>query len=142
MEIHSATENDMTYIFSLLKATDLTTVGIENDPSCFYVCTEETKPVGCFGIVHSSNGAMLRSFAVEPGKQSRGIGRFMAMWSLEHARKNKILPLYLLTETAHMFFRKFGFVEVTRKDIPDVIMDATALGEYCPCTSICMRIDR
>ena len=141
LEIRRATEADKEYIFSLLKRTGLTTSGIE-ETSYFHICTEGEKTVGCFGIVCSNDGAMLRSFAVEPEMQGMGIGHFMAIRTLKYAIDAGILPLYLLTNTADKFFAKFGFTEIERKDIPDIIMDSTTLGEYCPFTSICMKAEK
>lgn len=141
MEIREAIEADKAYIFSLLERTGLTTTGIE-DVTSFRICQKDGKTAGCFGIVHSGDGAMLRSFAVEPEMQGTGIGSFMAVQSMKYAIENEIMPMYLLTNTADKFFAKFGFVEITREDIPKILMDSTALGEYCPCSSVCMKAEK
>jgi len=89
--------------FHCLKGQGLTTTGIE-DVTSFRICQKDGKTAGCFGIVHSGDGAMLRSFAVEPEMQGTGIGSFMAVQSMKYAIENEIMPMYLLTNTADKFF--------------------------------------
>ncbi|MCS7033945.1 MAG: N-acetyltransferase [Phycisphaerae bacterium] len=84
----------------------------------FAVCEIDGRVVGCVGLaIIWADLAEVRSLAVAPGMQGRGIGRKLVEWCIDEARRLQIRKLMALTyEKA--FFEKLGFVEVEKDTLP------------------------
>lgn len=81
--------------------------------------------------VHGSVG-LLRSFVTDP--QQRGLGMAsILLESLElHAHGIGVNGLYLLTETAGMFFRAKGYANCRREEAPPAIRMTEQFRSLCP----------
>ena len=58
--------------------------------------------------IHGAD-AVLRSVAVAADRRGEGLGDAVVRAALVHARSAGVATVYLLTETAPEFFRRFGF---------------------------------
>jgi amino-acid N-acetyltransferase len=57
---------------------------------------------------------------------------------IDHAKTRSIKQVYLLTETAHKYFLKFGFKDITRENVPAEIKQSTEFVSVCPVSAACM----
>ncbi len=88
--------------------------------------------IGCVGLEVYDRYALLRSLAVHPDFQGRGIGKQLVSRIIERARVKGIGQLYLLTDTAEDFFRKIGFDYVDREDVPASVRQSIEFTTLCP----------
>ena len=96
--------------------------------------------VGCIGLeIYGENG-VLRSLAVHPDYQKRGIGRTLISNGLKFARMNGLKTLYLLTDTARDYLISLGFQEISRDAVPQIILDSPEFSSICPSTATCLSI--
>jgi amino-acid N-acetyltransferase len=80
---------------------------------------------------------LLRSAAVHPAQQRRGIGEELTRTALE-AVDGVGAPVGLLTETAAGYFPRFGFVAVPRDDLPPALVASPELQGACPGSATAM----
>ncbi len=77
--------------------------------SQFYLALEGTTPVGCCALeVYSKRLAEIRSLAVHPEYQGKGIASALVAACLKEARKKKVYEVLSIT-SAIAFFEKQGF---------------------------------
>jgi N-acetylglutamate synthase-like GNAT family acetyltransferase len=48
---------------------------------------------------------------------------------------------FLLTNTAEKFVARWGFQKIQRTEIPADLMQSSALNNFCPASSICMKLE-
>jgi len=105
----------------------------------FTVACENGRIVGC-GALHfyTPYSGEIRSLAVEPGLKTHGIGR-MLMESLEaEAREHDLVSIFAFTYVDG-FFRKLGFTEVDRGELPlKAWKDCLRCPKFQACDEIAM----
>lgn len=111
-----------------LPAHDLT---LTNNLLLAYYNTHESL-VGSGGLEFYNNLALLRSLAVSPELRGQQLGKQIVADLLNAARENKILEVYLLTQTASFFFQKLGFKPVSREQVPEAIQKSSEFATVCP----------
>jgi amino-acid N-acetyltransferase len=73
-----------------------------------------------------------------PKNQRKGIGELIYQ-SIEHkAGELGITALYLLTESAEVYFTKLGFLVKERSDVPVAIENTKQFKVLCPSTATVM----
>jgi N-acetylglutamate synthase-like GNAT family acetyltransferase len=74
-----------------------------------FVAVKQDRIIGFAALeVYSPKFAELRSLAVEPGEQGRGVGRQLVAACLELAERRRIFEVMAITSTDE-FFRRCGF---------------------------------
>lgn len=94
--------------------------------------------IGSGGLELYGNAALLRSVAVDESLRGKSLGRKIVEDLVEKARILKIENIYLLTETAHDFFLKKGFTDVTRDQVPEAVRNSSEFSQVCPSSADCM----
>ena len=113
--IAKASRADLPEILDLLDAVELPHEGVAEHLDGFLVAREDNRLVACAGLERYPRLGLLRSVAVAPDYQDRGLGSKLTAALLEDAAKSDIDEVVLLTTTARDFFaRRFGFAEVPR----------------------------
>ncbi|WP_444997683.1 arsenic resistance N-acetyltransferase ArsN2 [Aliikangiella sp. IMCC44359] len=127
------------YIFQLLSECNLPTNDL-NDSNLenFLACGNPHTPSGVIGIEVLGENALLRSLAVK--KESRRKGYAQALVSeLEKLAKHKdVKRLYLLTQTAELFFKHLGYQVVERALVPKSIQSTQEYSSICPANATVM----
>ncbi|HEY8512904.1 MAG TPA: arsenic resistance N-acetyltransferase ArsN2 [Cyclobacteriaceae bacterium] len=82
--------------------------------------------------------ALLRSLAVKDALRGRSLGSRITDELIDLARENNVERIYLLTETARLFFKRKGFVEVDRKEVPAEVQASSEFSGVCSESAICM----
>ncbi|HEU4562197.1 MAG TPA: arsenic resistance N-acetyltransferase ArsN2 [Longimicrobium sp.] len=135
-DIRSASAADRDEVEALLRRTDLPPDGLDEqfgDP--YSVAVADGRIVGAAGVeVHGSAG-LLRSVAVDPAWQGRGVGAALTRERLEWARERGLGSVYLLTNTAAGYFPRLGFAPVARDQVPEGVRNSLQFASVCPSTA-------
>jgi len=94
--------------------------------------------IGSGGLEMYGHAALLRSVAVDENLRGKSMGRKIVEDLVERARNLKVKNIYLLTETAHDFFLKEGFTDVTRDEVPEAVRNSSEFTLVCPSSADCM----
>jgi amino-acid N-acetyltransferase len=95
--------------------------------------------VGAVGLEGTgSAGSLLRSLAVAPSYQRRGLGQALVAYVERHARAEGIERLVLLTETAQPLFQRLGYEVVERHAVPEHLRQSAEFRSLCPASAVCM----
>ena len=122
----------------LLKNLDLVYEEVDSHFDNFIVAVKDEQVIGCAGLEVYNRIALLRSVAVDPKYQRLRIGHQLIQNILEKAENEGLKDLYLLTDTAVDFFKKFDFVVISRELVDEKIKQSYEYSEACPDTAYVM----
>ena len=105
----------------------------------FWGCREGTALIGVIGLETYGAVALLRSLAVAPDRQGRGLGAALLAHAERAARQRGITALYLLTTTAEAFFARRGYVRIPREAAPPALHRTAEFAALCPASAACLR---
>lgn len=104
----------------------------------FFGCGRETEPKGVVGVELHGKVGLLRSLAVDEATRGRGCAKRLVREVEQHAARNGVQSLYLLTTTAERFFQSQGYVKVARSSVPESIRATREFCSLCPSSSTIM----
>jgi amino-acid N-acetyltransferase len=137
--IESPTERDLPEIRALLEQLNLPLAGVDEHLPTILVAREDEHIVGTAGLELYADGALLRSVAVEPGRQGQQLGHQLTEAALHLATTNGANTVFLLTTTAERFFPQFGFEQIDREQVPPSVRASVEFQSACPASAIVMR---
>jgi amino-acid N-acetyltransferase len=135
-----ASAEDLAGILDLLRQNRLPVDGLTDHLTTTVVACEDRRIVGSAALEMYGEHALLRSVAVSPAFQRRGLGRALTEAALTMARGRRVRAVYLLTTTAEQFFPEFGFTIIPRDVVPDTIHASVEFASACPSTATAMRL--
>lgn len=133
--LDSAGEGDWEQLVALLASSGLPTAGLEEHLPTTLVVREGDRILGSVAIEMYGSDALLRSLAVSAECRGRGLGRRLAVSALDLAGSRGAARVYLLTETAAFFFRRIGFRDVARVDVPERVRHSLEFASLCSSTA-------
>jgi amino-acid N-acetyltransferase len=136
--IGHASAEDSAVILDLLQQNRLPVDGLIDHLATTVVAREDGRIVGSAALEMHGEHALLRSVAVRPAFQSRGLGHALTESALAMARDRHVKAVYLLTTTAEQFFPQFGFTRIPREVVPDTIQTSVEFTSACPLTATAM----
>jgi amino-acid N-acetyltransferase len=137
--IRSGQSADRAAVTALLKAAGLPTDDLTSALHLqLWVLETEDTPIGVIGIERFKASALLRSLAIAPNYQRRGLGRRLVEQLERDVRIVGVEQLFLLTETAESFFRQLGYVVIDRRYVPDDVKQSAEFRSLCPASAVCM----
>ena len=139
MTVERADEETIDRVEALLEENDLTYRDVRTKPECFVLAHAGTEFVGVGGVEPAGSNGLLRSVAIEESRRGRGYGTALCDALEARAREDGVETLYLLTTTASAFFRRSGYEEVVREDVPPSIRRTTEFTDLCPDSATCLR---
>lgn len=132
---------DLHEVLALLENASLPAAGVQAAFDGFIVAECLGRIVGAAGLeLHGRNG-VLRSVVVDPGLRGQGIARGLTTRILEAAEAAQLSCLYLLTETAELYFEARGFLRIDRSEVPPPVRDSVEFKEACPASATAMVKD-
>jgi amino-acid N-acetyltransferase len=140
MVIESAHPRDLPDVQMLLERHNLPLDDVSRHVHTMLVARESGHVVGSAALELYAGGALLRSVAVEPPLQGRGVGQRLTEAALEMARRHGVETVFLLTITAERFFLRFGFESITRADVPASVQESVEFRSACPESAAVMRM--
>ena len=117
-----------------LPVADLTASSLAD----FWGCRAGEELAGAIGLERYGAVALLRSLAVAPDWQGRGLGAALLAHAERAARQRGIAALYLLTATAAAFFARRGYVRIPREAAPPVLQQTAEFAALCPASAVCL----
>ena len=142
LRFRSAVSLERETIRKLLERVHLPAESLQTGKTTFYVAEKEGAIVGIAGLEFYGEDALLRSVAVPPELQNRGIGDRITDFMISTARDQNIRRMVLLTETARRFFEKKGFRVVDRSSIDNrALKQSSEFTFACPGSAVCMILD-
>jgi len=139
MTIDRAQTSDLPEILNLLERHHLPPDGVREHVASMVVARDHGTIVGVAAAELYADGALLRSVAVDPLAQGKGIGHQLTEAVLRLARERDIDTVFLLTTTAEKFFPRFGFEQISRSDVPATVQASVEFQSACPASAIVMR---
>ncbi len=145
LQIENAKDTDHAAVVVLLQETDLPPDGIELHMEDFLIVRHPEAVagpeflVGSVGLEIYGEAALLRSLAVHHDFQGTGLGTRLVNNIVEVAKGKGITRLFLLTDTAEDFFKKRGFVVVTRDKVPEDMKQSIEFTTLCTSSPSMMR---
>jgi amino-acid N-acetyltransferase len=136
--VRPAGRGDLAGIESLLTASQLPVLGIEEHLPYFLVAEDGGRILGVIGLEPYGKHGLLRSAAVHPDWRGRGLGNTLVSRLIVEAEARGIRTLFLLTTTAEQFFPRFGFQLTTREAVPAQVQTSVEFQGACPATAIVM----
>ncbi|MGO9063302.1 MAG: arsenic resistance N-acetyltransferase ArsN2 [Myxococcaceae bacterium] len=138
VSLRRAQAEDLPAVEALLRVRELPLDGLTEHLGAFWVADADGTVVGTGGLeVHARLG-LLRSLAVDADSEGAGLGSRLVWQLLEEAVDQGLREVYLLTAFASDYFSRFGFVRLSRREVPPDIQ-ASALYKACPGTAVAMR---
>lgn len=138
IEFKTATNSELEEILRILKINNLPTLDIVSSSVILYTGKLNGVIVGVIGIEKYQSIALLRSLGVDDGFKKLKIGSSLVVNLFNHSNMDEITDIYLLTETAEGFFRKFDFQQIERSRVPEIIMNTSEFREICPTSATVM----
>lgn len=116
-------------IARLLDSVGLPLVGIEEMQVLAHF-GEEGELIGILGVEDYGGDCLLRSLAVSPVHQRRGIGTALVthLLAISGGTNRRI---YLYTENAQRFMKRFGFEVIAHAQVPDTIRSSPLIAGHC-----------
>ncbi|MBI2903085.1 MAG: N-acetyltransferase [Candidatus Methylomirabilis oxyfera] len=108
----------------------------------FHVCEQDGEIVGvCSLVVYRADLAEIRSLAVLPAYEGRGIGRAVAEACIAEARTLLIKRVFALTHKTTPFER-LGFRVVEKNDLPEKVWrDCFTCSKLYDCDEVAVLLD-
>lgn len=134
-------DRDQASVLALLAEARLPREGVdERFPTGYVVALDGERLVGVAGVERYERCGLLRSVAVVPELRSTGVGARLVQEALARAAPHGLDEVYLLTTTAPAFFRKLGFHEVDRANVPAPVRASAEFASLCPASAVCMVV--
>ena len=137
--IRAAVAADWPGISAQLTASALPLGGAREHLDGFLVAEAGGALVGVIGLERYADGVLLRSACVNDAWRGRCVGEALVRAILARAESAGDPAVFLLTETAEGWFPRFGFVRVTREDVPVSVKASVEFTTACPASAVVMR---
>jgi L-amino acid N-acyltransferase YncA len=137
----TASSRDWKQIAPFLSASGLPTEGAEAHLGGFLLAFRRDALVGTAALERYGKTALLRSVAVHPAERGTGLGQELVRRVLDQAYAEGIAQVVLLTNTAEVFFPRFGFARVERSQVPPEVLASAEFQGACPASAVIMRLD-
>jgi amino-acid N-acetyltransferase len=137
--IEPARPEDAQDVLRLLEQNHLPLDGLLEHLATTVVARHNGQIIGSAALEVYAEGALLRSVAVAPEAQGRGLGHALTGAAIRMAEAAGAPAIYLLTTTAEQFFPKFGFERIARHDVPATVLASIEFVSACPASAAVMR---
>ena len=124
----------------LVTACGLPREGLD-DAELWCVKEQGGRIIGVAGLETWGRQGLLRSVAVDEGRRKGGVGTSLVRRVIGEARKKRLREVYLITETAPLFFERLGFGAIDRSRVTGDVLNSVEFKEACSETAPVMRND-
>ncbi len=136
--IRPATPQDLTPVLEHLRVAKLVLAGVEEHLEHFWIATNNETIIATAGLEVYGQQALLRSVAVNAAYQHQGIGKKIIATILEYAKNLEIEQVFLLTETAELYFQNLGFRQTTRDTVTESMLSSVEFLGACSDSAVLM----
>lgn len=117
VKLRQATPADFPTLTGLLVRCGLYTSSVTPQGSTYWIAELDGVPGGCIGLEHGEGASLIRSTAVVPEARGQGLGRALVESALTYATLRGDRTVYLFSQEAGDYWRRFGFVPVGKGEI-------------------------
>ncbi|EYB69589.1 N-acetyltransferase GCN5 [Deinococcus phoenicis] len=117
VKLRQAAPADFPLILDLLARCGLHTGSVTPQGSTYWLAELDGVPGGCIGLEHGEGASLIRSAAVVPEARGQGLGRALVFSALTQATLRGDRTVYLFSQEAGNYWRRFGFVPVSAGEI-------------------------
>jgi N-acetylglutamate synthase-like GNAT family acetyltransferase len=110
-------------------------------PDSYVVARDRDGVIGVAGLERHGDVGLLRSVAVAPHAEGRGLGRALVEERLAAASRQRLRRAFLLTTNAAEYFRRLGFRDVSRSEAPAMLQLSSQFAGGCCASAACMCVD-
>jgi amino-acid N-acetyltransferase len=126
-------------IVALLQSENLPVDDLTDDFDNFFIAVNGETVVGAIGLEQYDDCGLLRSLIVHKDYRNEKIaGKLVARLEAEAATAG-IRSMYLLTETAPLYFTKKGYEKISREEVPQSLQQSSEFSHVCPQSAIVMK---
>lgn len=100
---------------------------------------DDDRLIGTGALELFGHYALLRSLAVNDTLRGRSLGSRITDELIAVAKKRQVTHIYLLTETARLFFKRKGFTDIDRKRVPEPVRGSSEFSGVCSDSAVCME---
>ena len=130
---------DRAAVLDLLERSGLPQNGLSEHWATTLVARADQTIVGSAALEMYDTAALLRSVAVDQAQRGQGLGQQLTQAALSLARQRGVTDIYLLTETAAVFFPRFGFQPISRSQVAPAVLGSVEFTTACCQTALVMR---
>jgi N-acetylglutamate synthase-like GNAT family acetyltransferase len=124
VKLREALPGDFDIIRDLLTRCGLTTGSVTQEGCTYWIADLDGVPGGCIGLEHGPGVSLIRSTAVVPEARGQGLGRALVTSALTQASLLGDRAVYLFSEEAGDYWRRFDFRPVAPGEIIGALPDA------------------
>jgi len=125
---------------TLLKSSNLPADDLNFQRDLLVAYVEDDVMVGTGALEVYGEYGLLRSLSVKLGTRGKALGTAITEYLIEQAKGRKLKGIYLLTETAHGFFLRKGFLDIPRTNVPEPLKVSSEFSHVCPETAVAMHL--
>ena len=143
MEIKSTVIQDaasFTEFCNLLKAAGLPHTDLDFKRNILIGYYDDDKLIGTGALEVYGSFALLRSLAVMDAMRGHSLGSRITDDLIAEAKRRNIKSIYLLTESARLFFKRKGFNDIPRDSAPKEVKISSEFSDVCPQSAVCMEL--
>ncbi len=137
MDIRIAIQERDTVI-TLLQAEKLPVEDLPTTLENFVIAKQGDRMIGTIGLEIYGNYALLRSLVVDKKFRNQGIADQLLLDIESKARERNLQQIYLLTETAPIYFEKKGYQRISREEVPLEVQKSSEFSHVCPQSAVVM----
>lgn len=137
--IEPAAAEDFPSVCALLESEHLPVSDLRQDMQHFFLAIVGDTIAGSIGLDPYGPSGLLRSIVVLPAFRNMGIAAHLVETLEMHAKQQSIKQLFLITNTAELFFSKMGFTKIQRDQLPENVAASAEFNGLCPASSSIMR---
>jgi amino-acid N-acetyltransferase len=141
VSIGPASREELPRIVELLDDGGLPPGGLEDHLPTILVARLHGRVVGSAALELYGTAALLRSVVVRRDLRGTGLGSRLTEAALRLSREFGVAEAYLLTETADLFFPRFGFRNIPRSRVPSSVRSSVEFTSACPASARAMALD-
>ena len=141
VSIGPASREELPRIVELLDDGGLPPDGLEDHLPTILVARLHGRVVGSAALELYGSAALLRSVVVRRDLRGTGLGSRLTEAALRLSREFGVAEAYLLTETADLFFPRFGFRNIPRSRVPSSVRSSVEFTSACPASARAMARD-
>jgi len=131
--MHIIPAPDLNIVRQLLRSAGLPIEDINHNPLArFYLIEVDGGTAGMAGVELHATNALLRSLMVRPEYCDRGLAAQLVSHIQQVAARQGATALYLLSTDAVEYFKRLGFLAITRDAAPDSIRRTDEFSHLCP----------
>lgn len=124
VKLREALPADFPVILDLLTRCGMHTSSLTPQGSTYWIADLNGVPGGCIGLEHGQGVSLIRSTAVLPESRSQGLGRALVRSALTQASLRGDHTVYLFSQEAGNYWRRFGFVPTGGDELSAALPDA------------------